>query len=132
MRRKTVRIAGIVVALACGGSRALAVPSYLVGFGARYASSEPGVKACILCHAPAGPPLNPYGRDFAAADHRFVAIEAMDSDRDGFTNRVEIESGTLPGDRRSRPRRTAGSHRPAAQRLHVAAHGEPAPPTSER
>lgn len=133
MRRTTARIAWILVALACcDGSRALAVPSYLFSFSARYASAEPSAKACTLCHAPAGPPLNPYGRDFAAADHRFVAIEAMDSDRDGFTNLVEIESGTLPGSGKSRPRRGDHGNAPAAGRPHLAAHDAAARTTSRR
>lgn len=67
--------------------------------------------ACALCHtkgaAPSKTALNPYGADLAKQATRdavaFKAIEKLDSDKDGFSNLVEIQAGTLPGDPSSKP-----------------------------
>lgn len=67
--------------------------------------------ACALCHTKGAVPskttLNPYGADLAKQKTRdaaaFKAIEKLDSDKDGFSNLVEIQAGTLPGDPASKP-----------------------------
>jgi hypothetical protein len=54
---------------------------------------------CVMCHLPPGNNLNPYGQDFNDAGRNFAAIESMDSDGDGRTNREEILIDcSLPGD----------------------------------
>ncbi len=77
--------------------------------------------ACTYCHTSA-PEKNDYGKaleakmpaastprplsdaDFATAlNGALIATEAADSDADGVTNLVEIQKGTLPGDRKSFP-----------------------------
>jgi len=66
---------------------------------------------CALCHVKGAVPsktaLNPYGADLAKQKVRdaagFKAIEKLDSDKDGFSNLVEIQAGTLPGDPTSKP-----------------------------
>ncbi len=63
---------------------------------------------CSLCHTSA-PSLNPYGMDFAKYAHDFSAIENLDSDKDGYTNVVEIRALTFPGDSASFPAPSATS-----------------------
>jgi hypothetical protein len=82
---------------------ASAVPGYLDQFNARYATAGSVLDTCTVCHGPSGPPLNPYGNDYAAAGHNFAAIESKDSDQDGFANLVEIDARTFPGNARSNP-----------------------------
>lgn len=65
---------------------------------------------CIVCHLDAKPKakgkLNSYGtmlkgKKVDAASLK--AIERKDSDKDKFSNIVEIKAGTLPGDAKSKP-----------------------------
>jgi hypothetical protein len=69
---------------------------------------------CLVCHtAMPGTKanLNPYAVDLQKAakgafnDAAFKAIETLDSDKDGFTNVVELKAGTLPGDPKSKPQK---------------------------
>ena len=76
-----------------------------MAFKAQYPKA-PTLASCILCHQvlPATVNnLNPYGLDYLKANYSFVAIEGLDSDGDGFTNIVEINVGTWPGDKTSHP-----------------------------
>jgi hypothetical protein len=67
---------------------------------------------CRTCHSEL-PKLNPFGRDVQAEMAReknrtfsrevWRKLEPLDSDRDGVSNRREIEAGTLPGDPKSKP-----------------------------
>jgi hypothetical protein len=60
---------------------------------------------CAVCHTSV-PNLNPYGSDFKAHGKNqaaLTAIESLDSDGDGSTNKVEINAGTFPGDPNSHP-----------------------------
>lgn len=69
---------------------------------------------CLVCHSkmPATKTdLNPYGADMAkaaagkAVDAKILlAIEKLDSDKDGATNIAEIKAGTHPGDPKSKPK----------------------------
>lgn len=89
----------------------LAVPSYLSEFNTLYGTSGTVLNTCILCHTTAsGPALNPYGTDVAGAHTAgtpvtpaLTAIEPLDSDGDTFTNIVEINARTFPGDPTSFP-----------------------------
>ena len=79
-----------------------------------------GAVACTTCHV-SPPSLNPYGLDVQAelvpGEDRplhedvfsaelgaaLLAVEALDSDEDGFDNRAEIQAGSAPGDASSTP-----------------------------
>ena len=111
-------IKGAVVVLASAvASQALALPSLPGRFEQFYAEKGIDVaplssKACALCHSgffPNGGNLNGFGRDLQEnVDVRaqvvdFSAIEELDSDADSFSNIVEFNAGTLPGDADSAP-----------------------------
>jgi hypothetical protein len=81
---------------------AYARSSYMTSFNSRYGTSATVLNTCNLCH-PGGDTgsYNPYGTDFLDAGSNtaaFAAIENLDSDGDGFTNIVEINARTFPGD----------------------------------
>ena len=61
--------------------------------------------SCITCHVnPDGKGgINSYGNHYKAYGRNFGAIEALDSDGDGFSNIDEIIADTWPGDAGSRP-----------------------------
>lgn len=72
---------------------------------------------CKSCHSEL-PKLNPFGLDVR---HEMTRVKSrtfsrkvwsrlgpLDSDRDGVSNRREIEAGTLPGDPKSKP--MVGAH----------------------
>lgn len=84
---------------------------YLEWFNDRY-GTRPPLDSCITCHISSNPDgnheLNPYGLDFEAKGHDFVAIELWDSDDDGFSNKAEIENRTFPGDPDSVPAGDSG------------------------
>lgn len=58
---------------------------------------------CATCHTADGSALNPYGAALKKAMLSFQAIEKLDSDADGFSNRNEILALTFPGDPKDRP-----------------------------
>jgi len=63
---------------------------------------------CTLCHTSVGSSTrNSYGRAYGSNGHSFMAIANFDSDGDGFTNTVEINALTFPGNAQSRPAGTA-------------------------
>jgi hypothetical protein len=60
---------------------------------------------CAVCHTSI-PSVNSYGSDFknhGKNQAALTAIESLDSDGDGSTNKVEIDAGAYPGDSRSHP-----------------------------
>lgn len=63
--------------------------------------------SCSLCHSKGGgSQLNPYGEDFqrfGMTPSAFGRIEERDSDKDGFSNIVEIRAKSNPGDALSVP-----------------------------
>jgi hypothetical protein len=67
--------------------------------------------ACVLCHTTSqGPVLNPYGADYLSSGRNvaaLTAIETLDSDKDGFTNLVEIQALSFPGNPADVPQATA-------------------------
>lgn len=105
-----------VAAIALFGGAALALPGDGSAFKKLY-SPKAGTKlataGCLVCHDKAPftkTGLNPYGKDLARqakprTEAAFKAIEALDSDKDGAANLVEIKAGTLPGDPTSTPAR---------------------------
>jgi len=110
-----VRIAFAVAAgIGLLAGAALARPTDVALFKQVYnpaAGSKVATAGCLLCHDKAPftkTGLNPYGKDLARQGSplraaSFKAIEALDSDKDGFTNLQEIQAGTLPGDPASKP-----------------------------
>ncbi|WP_156164116.1 MULTISPECIES: PGF-CTERM sorting domain-containing protein [unclassified Methanosarcina] len=83
-----------VVAL-IGAPMASAKPNYLTSFNQHYDTAGTRLDSCATCHN--GEARNPYGRAYAGSGKNFVAIENLDSDGDGFTNLVEINALTFPG-----------------------------------
>jgi len=80
---------------------AQSTPDHLNSFNEKYGTTGSKLDSCLTCHqsqAAAKENLNPYGTDFAGANHDFGAIEAKDSDGDGVSNLDEIKKGTFPGD----------------------------------
>lgn len=77
-------------------------------FNSRYGTSGTVLNTCSLCH-PGGNTgsQNQFARDFAnsAIGNRTynAALEGRDSDGDSYTNLVEINARTFPGDANSRP-----------------------------
>jgi hypothetical protein len=61
--------------------------------------------SCITCHnqANGNGGYNPYGTAWRNSGHNFAAVESLDSDGDGFTNKEEIIAGTFPGNPNSSP-----------------------------
>jgi hypothetical protein len=60
--------------------------------------------SCITCHNTLnGSGYNPYGLDFLINGKNYAAIEALDSDGDGFDNLTEIIDDAFPGDPASFP-----------------------------
>ena len=86
--------------------KAEAVPGYLTSFTATYPAATTLSSSCLICHttASASPSTrNPYGSAYGNNGHSFAAIENLDSDGDGFTNIVEINANTYPGNAASVP-----------------------------
>jgi hypothetical protein len=97
----TLSLGFVVIASANNGA--------LADFNAQYPGNSFG-SSCNICHT-SPPTTNPYGTDLVNAGATssnipaatFVAVEALDSDGDGFTNIVEINAGTFPGNPASHP-----------------------------
>ncbi|MEJ2721818.1 MAG: hypothetical protein P8181_11870 [bacterium] len=76
---------------------------YLSTFNGLYNTTDGTLDTCGLCHVN-GYDRNDYGADFETKHNQlgdetqaFRAIEGMDSDSDSYTNIVEIDAGTFPG-----------------------------------
>ncbi len=79
-------------------SSVLAKGSFLAALKERYPYIEgSAIDNCGLCHTAEKPQLNPYGMDYKMHQGDVIAIEALDSDGDGFTNVTEIMALTAPG-----------------------------------
>ena len=105
--RWTTLAGALIMVLAMIGS-AVAVSGYLNGtgsFNATYGTATTALDTCNLCHpdGSSGNLFNPYATAYRNAGHNFAAIEALDSDGDGFSNIAEITARTFPGDATSRP-----------------------------
>jgi hypothetical protein len=91
---------------------AYASEPFLEEFNLKYGTGGTQLDDCITCHISSNPDgnheLNPYGDDFKDKGHDFEAIELMDSDDDGFSNKAEINAMTFPGDPDSVPAGDSG------------------------
>ncbi|MFB0532854.1 MAG: hypothetical protein ACETVU_04210 [Desulfatiglandales bacterium] len=91
---------------------AYASKPFLEEFNLKYGTGGTQLDDCITCHISSNPDgnheLNPYGFDFGGKGHDFEAIELMDSDDDGFSNKAEINAMTFPGDPDSVPGEDSG------------------------
>ncbi len=84
-----------------------ATSSYKSAFEAAYpAAAGSRIDACALCHSSV-PARNSYGEAFKSAGFDFKAIEAADSDGDGFANLAEITALTFPGTAADNPNATS-------------------------
>jgi hypothetical protein len=94
---KSLLVVGIVCLFS---ATAFAKPAYLAKFKTTYPNAK-ALHNCQTCHTATA--KTEFARDFAANNHDFAAIEGFDSDVDGFTNLVEINAGTQPGNVDSHP-----------------------------
>ncbi|RME84283.1 MAG: hypothetical protein D6775_05930, partial [Caldilineae bacterium] len=77
--------------------------NYLTAFRSTYPGiSGSQLDSCAVCHTSI-PARNAFGADYKSHGHSFVAIEQLDSDGDGYSNIVEIQALTFPGDPASHP-----------------------------
>ncbi len=98
------------VFLALDGT-AHAFSSYLSAFNTKYGTSATKLNTCSTCHGSGGTSTwNPYGESIRTGTStslpiadRLTAVEPLDSDGDGFTNIVEINARTFPGDPADHP-----------------------------
>lgn len=95
----------LAVMVLLGASMASARPNYLEAFNQHYDTGGTKLDSCSICHS--GEARNPYGRAYAGSGKNFTAIENLDSDGDGFTNLVEINALTFPGDPEDYPQTTS-------------------------
>ena len=117
MNKKTIFGLLLVAVITLGGvPQALAFSSYMDSFNTKYGTSGTNggttLGSCITCHTnpTGGAGWNDYGLDVQARlaagdsiDQALTNIEANDSDKDTFSNIVEINARTFPGDPNSHP-----------------------------
>jgi len=74
------------------------------------------IDSCDLCHTSNIPDRNAYGRAYKSHGRNtaaLAAIEALDSDGDGFSNLAEIRAFTFPGDKNDHPAQAPTATAPA-------------------
>jgi len=86
-------------------SVAYASDKYQLSFNTRYGTVGTVLDTCKVCHT-VTPALNSYGTAFKNNARNYATIEPLDSDGEGFTNLVEINARTFPGDAASKPAAT--------------------------
>ncbi len=114
LRKDVMMIGSALLVTAATVGLSYGNPGYLAAFNALYGTALTDKYSCQVCHT-TPPALNPYGNDYLNSGHNFSAIEFLDSDGDGFTNIVEINAGTNPGDAASHPAAVADTTPPAAE-----------------
>ena len=105
---------GLMIGLTGLSTVALALPSFVKVFDTTYSikkDSALGKASCAVCHIGKTMKLNPYGTDMkkvlseaktkALSESILKKLDSLDSDKDGVTNKKEIQADTLPGDPKS-------------------------------
>ena len=98
-----------IIGLSLISNPALAVSRYTTDFNQTYGTNGSfggtTVGSCVSCHPglDGSGGMNRYGTDWRAFGQNFNAIEALDSDQDGYSNIDEINAGTQPGDPNDMP-----------------------------
>jgi hypothetical protein len=102
-------VAGLVLAAAVAPAGVQARSQFLNTFNTRYGTVGTKLDTCAVCHTTV-PSLNSYGNAFKNAwkgglkpGKALGAIQTLDSDKDTFTNIVEIRARTFPGRKASHP-----------------------------
>jgi hypothetical protein len=113
MKKRIWVISFVMAVTAWAYSNAYASSDYLSLFNSQYGTSGTALNSCSVCHS-ATPALNSYGNAYLNSGYNFAAIESQDSDGDTFTNIVEINARTFPGNAASYP---IGSGGPGAATL---------------
>ncbi len=103
MRNTSYIALGGLLAVLVAPTGARARSAYLTEFNTRYGTSSTKLNSCDTCHAGSTSTFNPYGTDVRSRIGSGIAtaltdVEALDSDRDRFTNKAEIDARTFPGD----------------------------------
>jgi hypothetical protein len=79
-------------------------PQIRRGFVAMYPKAAgTRLDACVTCHTADGTALNPYGASLRKSMVDFNAVEKLDSDGDGYSNKAEIDALRFPGDPMDHP-----------------------------
>lgn len=101
-----VKRIGVVATFIVMASFVVAVSynSHLSAFNGLYGTSGKVLDTCVTCHD-GGYSFNAYGADYRAKFNELGgdkvaalhAVEPFDSDHDGYSNIVEINAGTFPG-----------------------------------
>lgn len=107
MNYKLIIILLLAVIALMGAPMVSARPNYLESFNQHYETEGTKLDSCTTCHS--GEARNPYGRAYAGSGKNFTEIENLDSDGDGFTNLVEINALTFPGDPEDNPQNISES-----------------------
>jgi hypothetical protein len=102
MKTKAVPLVVLLAAITAVPVVSYGLSGYPNDFMSTYPNSAVKLQSCNLCHTVV-PGLNNYGADFAvnrrgSSLDAFRAIQALDSDSDGFNNLEEINAGSMPGD----------------------------------
>lgn len=124
---KLVRVA-LVLTVALLATSAFGMPKFMIMFRDLYKIKPDGnidKAECVACHTRMVPQMNPFGADLKklvekTSDKSMTPailgkVEALDSDKDGFSNIAEIKADTLPGDPASKPKAGAAKPKPGTK-----------------
>lgn len=106
-RRALVLTAVSILATCLAIGEVAARSTYQTALFAKYPNAASALSGCVACHTNGNTStLTPFGNDYSAAGHVFsAALEAKDSDGDGYTNVAELTASpaTNPGNASSKP-----------------------------
>ncbi|MET0681802.1 MAG: hypothetical protein ABWZ29_00505, partial [Casimicrobiaceae bacterium] len=119
LRRTGSRLVMLMIVMFTPGT-VLANTGDASAFNTKYSTAGTRIDAttnCQVCHTSSnpvlnGPALNGYGSAYKANGRNsgaFEAIKSLDSDGDGFTNLVEIQARTFPGNAADKPFTVGGT-----------------------
>jgi hypothetical protein len=100
--KRLLSILSVLTLVLVGYTVAYATNGYMTSFNSKYGTAGTAIGNCSVCHTTA-PSCNSYGNAFKNNARNYATIEPMDSDKDGFTNIVEINASTFPGNAASKP-----------------------------